>query len=73
MCESLHAIQMVGSAPGLSTTVHGQNGIAHVDTLEWDGRSQDVAQCAASRNVAVVDKPLAGYTGFPAYFLKHSG
>jgi hypothetical protein len=35
--ESLHAIFMVDNATGFAATVHSEDGIAHIHTLQWDG------------------------------------
>lgn len=61
--ESLHAIFVVDDATGFSATVHSEDGIAHINTLQWDGRGEDIAQCAATCYIAMVHEALAWYTG----------
>ena len=61
--ESLHAIFVVDDATGFAATVHSEDGIAHIHTLQWDGRGEDIAQCAATCYIAVVYETLAWYTG----------
>ena len=61
--ESLHAIFMVDNATGFAATVHSEDGIAHIHTLQWDGRGEDIAQGAATGYIAVVYETLAWYTG----------
>ena len=59
--ESLHAIFMVDNATGFAAAVHSEDGIAHIHTLQWDGRGEDVAQGAATGYIAVVYETLAWY------------
>ena len=54
---------MVAHAARFSAAVHGQNGVAHVDTAKRNRRGEDVAKRASSSHVAVVDKPLARHAG----------
>ena len=61
--ESLHAIFVVDNTTGFAATVHGENGITHVHALQWNGRGEDIAQCAAASHIAVVYETLAWYTG----------
>ena len=61
--ESLHAIFVVDDAACFAATVHGEDGIAHIYALQWDGRGEDVAQCAATSYIAMVYETLAWYTG----------
>ena len=53
---------MVGHAARFTATVHGEDGIAHVDTAERDRRGEDVAKRTATSHVAMVDKPLTWHT-----------
>ena len=62
LCKGLHAIEMVGHAARFTATVHGEDGIAHVDTAERDRRGEDVAKRTATCHVAMVDKPLTRHT-----------
>ena len=54
---------MVDNATGFAAAVHSEDGIAHIHTLQWDGRGEDVAQGAATGYIAVVYETLAWYTG----------
>lgn len=58
---------MVGHTARLAATVHRQHRIAHVYAPQWDGGGEDIAQCAAARHIAVVDKTLAGHARLAAY------
>lgn len=61
--ESLHAIFVVDNTTGFAATVHSEDGIAHIHTLQWDRRGEDIAQGAATGYIAVVYETLAWYTG----------
>ena len=61
--ESLHAIFVVDDATGFAATVHSEDGIAHIHTLQWDGRGEDIAQCTATCHITMVHETLAWYTG----------
>ena len=61
--ESLHAVFVVDDAACFAATVHGEDGIAHIHTLQWDGRGEDIAQCAATCYIAMVYETLARNTG----------
>lgn len=34
---------MVDNATGFAAAVHSEDGIAHIHTLQWDGRGEDIA------------------------------
>ena len=61
--ECLHAEFVVDDAACFAATVHGEDGIAHIYALQWDGRGEDIAQGAATSYIAVVYEALAWYTG----------
>ena len=63
LSECLHAVFVVDDATGFAATVHGEDGIAHIHTLQWDGRGKDIAQGASASYVTVVHEALAWYTG----------
>ena len=68
--KGLDAVDVVGWATCFPAAVHGQDGIAHVNTLYWYRRSQDVSQCATASHVGVVDETLARHTGLPTNLCK---
>ena len=41
--EGFHTVEMVGNTARLSATMHGQDGITHVDTSHREGGSQNIA------------------------------
>ena len=61
--ESLHAVFVVDNAACFAATVHSEDGIAHIHTLQWDGGGEDIAQCAATSYIAMVYETLARNTG----------
>ena len=61
--ECLHAVFMVDDAACFAATVHGEDGITHIHTLQWDGRGEDVAQGASACHIAMVHEALARNTG----------
>ena len=54
---------MIHHAAGFAATVHGEDGITHIYALQWNGRGEDIAQCAATCYIAVVYETLTWYTG----------
>lgn len=42
-CECLDAEDMVGCAARLATAMHGEDGIAHIDTSQGYRRSEDIS------------------------------
>ena len=61
--ESLHAVFVVDDATGFAATVHSEDGIAHIHTLQWDGRGEDIAQGASACHITMVHETLARNTG----------
>ena len=71
--ECLDGVFVVDDASGLSTTVHGEDGIAHIHSLQWDGGGEDIAEGASTCYVAMIDETLARNTCFLADASKDSG
>ena len=69
--KRLYTVFVVGNTACLPTTVHGENGIAHIHASQWEGRGKDVAKSAAASHVAVVYKTLAWDICLTAYLGKH--
>ena len=57
--EYAYSVEVVGHSGGFTSRVHSPDGTSHVNTLERNLRSQNVAECGASCHVAVVDEILA--------------
>ena len=53
---------MVRSCGCLAATVHGQQGIAHIDAFDGKRRGKDVAKCAATCHITMVHETLARHT-----------
>jgi hypothetical protein len=69
--KSLNSKDVIGSTARFPATMHGKDGIAHIDTSQRNRRSQDISQCAASSNVGVIDKSLTGNTCLSADLSKY--
>ena len=55
--ESLHAVFVVDDAACFAATVHGEDGIAHIHTLQWDGGGEDMfLYCQTLTTIYVSDE-----------------
>ena len=64
--ESLDAVDVVGCAARFPATVHGQDGISHVNSSQRNRRGKDVSEGAASGYVRVINETLTRHTSLPA-------
>ena len=58
--ENFDRILVVGDAARFATTVHREDGIAHIDSAKGNRRGENVAQSAAASHIAVIDESLTG-------------
>lgn len=64
--EGFDAIEVVGDGGCLAATMHGEEGIAHIDASDGQRGGEDVAEGAATGYVAVVHEALARNAGLLA-------
>ena len=71
--ECLDGVFVVYDATSLSATVHGEDGVAHIHSLQWDGGGEDIAKGAASCYIAMIHKSLARNACFLADASEYGG
>lgn len=64
--ECLDGVFVVYDATCLSATVHGEDGVTHIHSLQWDAGGKDISQSASTCHIAVVDESLARNTSLLA-------
>ena len=70
LLEGANHIDVVFSAAGFASRVHGEQRVANVDAFDVELPGEDVAQGGTACHVGVVYEVLARHTGFVAEALE---